>query len=117
MKRKALFVGINDYEGGLTPLSCACNDATNLCDYFRDELGYDAHVLRNVDILTIRKKISKLTEDLQKGDVFLFFFAGHGFTVDKGNGNDRRLATASDLKDHLEEGEGGISLRRLRRLT
>ena len=117
MQRKALFVGINDYEGGLTPLSCACNDANDLCDYFRDQLGYETYVLRNADILKIRKKIAEVTAELQKGDVFLFFFAGHGFTVDKGENNDRRLATARDLKDHLEEGEGGISLRRLKKLT
>ena len=117
MQRKALFVGINDYEGGLAPLSCACNDANDLCDYFRDQLGSETYVLRNADILKIRKKIAEVTAELQKGDVFLFFFAGHGFTVDKGENNDRRLATARDLKDHLEEGEGGISLRRLKKLT
>ena len=117
MKRKALFVGINDYEGGLVPLNCACKDANDLCDYFRDVLRYDTHVLRNADILEVRKKINEVTKDLQRGDVFLFFFAGHGFTVDKGGDTDRRLATARDPKDHLEDGEGGISLRRLRRLT
>jgi len=117
MKRKALFVGINDYEGGLVPLNCACKDANDLCDYFRDVLRYDTHVLRNADILEVRKKINEVTKDLQRGDVFLFFFAGHGFTVDKGENTDRRLATARDPKDHLEDGEGGISLRRLRRLT
>ena len=117
MKRKALFVGINDYEGGLVPLNCACKDANDLCDYFRDVLRYDTYVLRNADILEVRKKINEVTKDLQRGDVFLFFFAGHGFTVDKGENIDRRLATARDPKDHLEDGEGGISLRRLRRLT
>ena len=117
MKRKALFVGINDYEGGLAPLNCACKDANDLCDYFRDVLRYDTHVLRNADILEVRKKINEVTKDLQRGDVFLFFFAGHGFTVDRGENTDRRLATARDPKDHLEDGEGGISLRRLRRLT
>lgn len=115
-KRKALFIGIDEYEGGLQPLSCACNDARDLCEYFKRR-GYEAEVLKYADVLGVRQAIMKITADLQPDDVFLLFFAGHGFTVNKDKDEDRRLATSRDVKEQLEDGDGGISLRRLKKLT
>ncbi|MBE6356682.1 MAG: hypothetical protein E7058_06175 [Lentisphaerae bacterium] len=40
MKRFAIFIGIDDYSHGITPLHCACNDASDLALKFA-AAGFD----------------------------------------------------------------------------
>lgn len=77
MKRIAIFVGINAYPE--SPLRCARADAETLYREFRSK--YDATKLL-VDKEASPERIISEIEDYQKvlspGDMFLFYFSGHG---------------------------------------
>ena len=113
MKRKALFVGIDNYTRGIPALSCARNDANALLEYFLKH-GYaedDVSILRDGRTSEILDELDEQTKRLKPGDLFLFFFAGHGYTIEKSDGSfDRCLAGADDRRDRIMRGKEGISL-------
>lgn len=84
MKRHALFVGVNKYaDPTIQNLAYPAEDATELASVFRRLLKFDrveklanpAHAADVVDA------VRDLTKGLGPGDLFLFFFAGHGFRM------------------------------------
>ena len=114
MRRKALFIGVNKYTNGLPELSCAANDATVLQEFFED-CGYETCILRNADTNSILSAIEEQTKDLKRSDVFLFFFAGHGYTVENADQSlDRRLAGRTDRHNRIMSGQDGIRLDEIR---
>ena len=77
MKRRALFVGIDNYQH-LTRLNCAVADAASMEEFFSG-VGYETERLENprhTDEVTGR--VRALREGLEAGDLLLVFFAGHG---------------------------------------
>lgn len=120
MQRKALFVGIDDYTQGIPALSCARNDANALLQYFLKH-GYtenDVSILRNGKTGEILDKLKEQTKELLPGDLFLFFFAGHGYTIEKTDGSfDRNLAGADDRPSRIKIGKDGISLSEIKDLA
>ena len=82
MKKKALFVGVNDYKDDeIRNLHYALDDARSLHDIF-EELGYKTAFLKNPGQGEILSQVRKMTEGLSVGDQFVFYFSGHGFTDD-----------------------------------
>ena len=110
MKRRALFVGVDDYTNGISALSCAQKDAQDLHDLF-NQIGYDAHIRRNVETHDLIMLIDRLTSDLTADDLFLFFFAGHGYTDEH---DERRLACKGDFLYRIERGWDGVGLSELK---
>lgn len=82
MKRVGLFVGINKYENGISQLRCAVNDAYDLSLAFNRN-GFDVAFLSNDEghCDNIRKKMKEMLSGLSSGDIFVFYFAGHGRDV------------------------------------
>ena len=81
MKRIAIFVGINAYPD--SPLRCAKADAEALYNEFRTK--YDATSLlldRDASPECIVNEIEKYQKVLSPGDMFLFYFSGHGCEQD-----------------------------------
>ena len=113
MTRRALFVGIDKYTHGIPELSCARNDANALLEYFMKH-GYaedEVSILRDGETSEILDELDKQTKRLKPGDLFLFFFAGHGYTIEKSDGTfDRCLAGADDRRERILKGKEGISL-------
>ncbi len=102
MKRVALFVGIDEYKDtSINSLSCAANDATSLRNKFKKLWnGLDDRVELLVDAKAtpeaVTDKIEFLTRDLAEGDLFVFYFSGHGCEFDDKHyllGPDVRLQT------------------------
>ncbi len=81
--KRGLFVGIDKYDNGITQLQCAVNDAQQLSFAFAGA-GYEVDLLSNgqCDSITITKKIVSMMEDLKAGDIFIFYFSGHGRELD-----------------------------------
>jgi LysM repeat protein len=83
MKRVGLFVGIDKYENNIQPLRFACLDARALHKVFRKRFDVVTELLNDEatsdDIL---KKVQQMTENLNPGDLFVFYFAGHGREID-----------------------------------
>lgn len=112
MKRLALFVGINDYPN--SPLSCARADAEVLFQEFRSR--YDATSIltdREASPERIAHEIEKFQQILSPGDMFLFYFSGHGCE----QGGDRVLAVPHyDVQGNYME-MFGFTIDILKRLT
>lgn len=107
MKRKALFVGINAYnDSAIADLSFAIADAAALYGQFC-ALGFTSKLLS--DQATTRERVigafREFTKDLASGDVFIFYFAGHGFTQVGGGG--QLLVARDDSYDLISQGYGG----------
>ncbi len=80
MKRHALFVGVNLYDDPkVRNLNFAIPDASVLSDRFRN-MGYKTFPLSDPTEAELKRAVLKATDGLGRGDIFLFFFAGHGFT-------------------------------------
>ena len=88
-KRLALVVGINDYNPTLRTLSKAVPDARDAAAALRlAQLGYEVELLDKPEDTTfaaVRAAWVRLLQRLGKGDVLLFYFAGHGIELDGHN--------------------------------
>ena len=64
MKRKALFIGVNDYrDPAIRNLSCSVRDAISMHDIF-EELGYQTNLLENPGKGDVFHAIRKITSDM-----------------------------------------------------
>ena len=79
MKRVGLFVGIDEYQNGIPKLSCASADAVNMFGAFK-AAGFSANLLldKKASSESIIGQIQSLMDKLNAGDLFVFYFAGHG---------------------------------------
>ena len=98
--RKAIVIGNSKYSHprGLIKLSSCKNDILGIKKVLK-KLGFHVIVVYNKDIKVIKKKILKFLESLEKNDVSLFYFTGHGVKV---NGRTYLTAHNSDV-DNLKE--------------
>ncbi len=91
--KQALLVGINRYgeTSGLMPLQCAETDAQTLAGVLAgDRYGFKTTVLLGRE--ATQDRVLDALEQADSGEVFLFFFAGHG-SLSKGH---YRLHAADD---------------------
>ena len=84
MKRVGLFVGIDRYKNGITELKCAVNDAKGLSLAFSKAQFDTVDSLLNEDAHceTVLGRVEELVADLKQGDLFVFYFSGHGRQVE-----------------------------------
>ena len=114
MKRAALFVGVDEYEdGSIANLAYPVEDAYGLAAAFDTLLGFErVERMRNPagkkDIL---RKVREVTSGLGKGDLFFFYFAGHGFRVK----DNHVLVCAGDLYADLEDEYDGLPVGQLKK--
>ena len=115
MKRKALFVGVNEYEDPLIQnLRFAVGDAALIFAQFK-AIGFEAELMPNPTRSEVEKKVARMTSDMDgEGDVFLFYFAGHGFVAP---GDDERLFCKDDFHEKLQYHCAGLSFAMLRDTT
>ncbi|MEG3924304.1 nSTAND1 domain-containing NTPase [Microcoleus sp. T3_D1] len=84
----ALVIGINDYKNGISSLKTAVNDATKIAQLLETEHDYTVTLLRDGEATRsqLRQVLEiELPKQIQAGDRFLFYFAGHGIAL---NGED-----------------------------
>lgn len=116
MKRVALFVGINDYEDPMiNDLKCARNDARLLWSSktFKD---YDQAELLTDDEASpagIISKIENLSRSLEKDDVFVFYFSGHGCEV----GAEHHLLTSRTKSALIANGYETVTLSMIKNVS
>jgi formylglycine-generating enzyme required for sulfatase activity len=101
LKRYGLFVGVNDYRDvAIENLRCAVQDATSLSGLFEHRLDFaECAVLTNPRASEVTDRLEQFQARLQPGDLFVFYFAGHGKSHVNGHVlllNDCRLNTLGD---------------------
>ena len=78
--RVALVIGNADYKFG-GRLANPVNDASDFANVVR-KLGFEVIEGRNLDKRGMEEKIAEFARKLDKADIGLFFYAGHGIQVD-----------------------------------
>ena len=80
MKRVGLFVGIDEYNNGITALNCAVRDARDLSFAFSRAQFDTVDSLLNTEAHSeaILGRVERLVSDLKPDDLFVFYFSGHG---------------------------------------
>jgi hypothetical protein len=80
-KKYGLFVGISDYKSDLLNLPSSINDATGMCNVFSPNCNTgDAELLLDKEATrdNILNGIRTFQAKVSKGDLFLFYYSGHG---------------------------------------
>ena len=81
MKRRALLVGVERYQdAAIANAGYAIHDIRALRDVFED-FGFQAQCFENPSRNKLVDAVARSTEGLERDDMFLFFFAGHGLTL------------------------------------
>lgn len=109
-ERLALVVGVSDYPGPhVTPLPSSVNDAQAIHDFLSDN-GYGSGTIQLAKNPTRSELLGAFDRTLQQArnsraakgqkiEQFVFFFSGHGATVEDGSGGDVRDEGDGDLSD------------------
>ena len=100
MAKKALLVGINDYEG-INDLNGCLNDVTNMRNVLKTYLGFSNRDIRVlVDDRATKENIiyrlNWMVKNAKSGDFLVFHFSGHGSQI-----RDREGDELSDRMDEL----------------
>ena len=77
-KRVALVIGNSDYKVG--PLMNPAHDAEDVSAVLKT-LGFDVQTRTNVNQREMEEAVNKFVQQIQDGDVALFYFSGHGVQV------------------------------------
>ncbi len=99
MARRALLVGINEYQS-VTNLRGCGNDVSNVVQLLTQVSGFEAQEVRAVahdraTKLAIERRLAWLVDGAKKGDLLVFHFSGHGSQV--------RDREGDELEDGLDE--------------
>ena len=114
MRRYALFVGVNNYDDkSIRKLRYSIPDASVLADRFKG-FGYTTRLLADPTAAELKAAVIESVEGLGHGDVFLFFFAGHGFTAQDGA---HLLFCRDDMQRLLRVNAAGVRVDALQELT
>jgi hypothetical protein len=83
----ALVVGCGDYRGGWPRLPNPVTDARQVAAMLKN-LGWTVEVLEEPDGRTLRREMNRLITGVgrQKDKAILFWFSGHGFTLEEADG-------------------------------
>ncbi len=99
MARRALLVGINDYQG-INDLRGCINDVTNMRNILKRYLGFaneDIRVLvdNRATKANILYRLSWMVKNAKPGDFLVFHFSGHGSQIRDRDGD--------ELRDRMDE--------------
>jgi hypothetical protein len=83
-KKVALVIGNSDYSGKLSKLKNPINDANDVKNQL-EKLGFEVIIVTNADQRRIDRKLREFVTKLKTAGVGLFYFAGHGLSVDNQN--------------------------------
>lgn len=119
-KRVALVIGNSEYESA--PLTNPSNDADAMASAL-SRFGFTVTKKKDLNKAQIEEAVDEITDNLQKGDLCLIFYAGHGLQMDRRNylvpvGADldrpqhvkQRCVTVSYLLDALEFSECSLKV-------
>ncbi len=81
-KRTALVIGNSMYSSG--PLRSPVNDATDMANALK-RLGFKVNLKKNANLETMEGAIEDFGNELKRGGVGLFYYAGHGVQVNGTN--------------------------------
>ena len=115
MKRHALFVGVSKYsDPTIQDLAYPEEDAAELASVFRRLLKFDRveKLINPAHSPDVEDAVESMIQGIGPGDLFLFFFAGHGFRVKENH----VLVCAKDKYAKLEDEYAGLPVGLLKKI-
>ena len=109
-RRVALVIGESAYKGA--PLENPTVDADLISDALK-KIGFEVRTVKNADLGAFDKAVTAFSRSAEGADVALFYFAGHGFTVNEGvRPVSLLMSTSADVSANSERvlRSGGIPL-------
>ena len=94
--RLALVIGNSSYQA--SPLKNPLNDATDVANFLRSA-GFEVIEQHDADLGSFRSLTDKFVEQVQRYDVALFFYSGHGIEI---NGQNYLVPVDADIKKEEE---------------
>jgi uncharacterized caspase-like protein len=94
-RKLALVVGNSNYNGKLSKLQNPTNDAKDVSNALKD-LGFEVIKVTNANQKTMDSKLREFSSRLKSAGVGLFYYAGHGVSVENKN---YLIPIDSDIKD------------------
>ena len=107
-QRVALVIGNSTYKEA--PLRNPANHATDMAATLRT-LGFAVTLKTNADMRQMRGAIREFAQNLKRGGVGLFYFAGHG--VQSRNGRNYLIPVGADLKEEFELEDEAVDANRV----
>lgn len=107
-KRLALIIGNADYMY-VSKLSNPVNDAKTMRSGLKN-LGFDVIISENANLRTMKETIDAFGQKLQKYDVGLFFYSGHGVQV---NGENYLIPIDANIKNENDVEYDGVKAERV----
>ena len=107
-RRFALVIGNKDYTA-IGALKNPINDALDISKAFQ-QLGFEVTTITNADYKKMLNSFSIFTKNLQKNDVVVFYYSGHGISYD---GKNFLIPTDADITCLEEVEENALTLGRL----
>jgi uncharacterized caspase-like protein len=95
-QRTALIIGNSSYPEA--PLKNPVNDASDIAALLR-ELGFKVSLVSNADRRRMRGAIRDFAQDLKRGGVGLFYFAGHGILS---RGKNYLIPVGADVREEFD---------------
>ena len=95
-RRTALVIGNADYQS--SPLENPVNDARDMAEIIR-ELGFSVTLKLNCGLQDMTEAIRQFGNELVRGGVGLFYYAGHGMQV---GGRNYLIPVDADIRDEDE---------------
>jgi metacaspase-1 len=82
-RKMGLFVGIDEYQGGISSLKSCVNDAVGMQTKLARKYGFETSntsLLKNEQATrqNILEKLEYYERQTSKGDLFIFYYSGHG---------------------------------------
>jgi uncharacterized caspase-like protein len=105
-KKVALVIGNSDYSGKLSKLKNPINDANDVKDQL-ENLGFEVIIVTNADQKRIDRKLREFVTKLKTAGVGLFYFAGHGLSVDNQN---YLIPLKADINDKYSVKYGSLAV-------
>mgnify|MGYP000122603467 CR=1 FL=1 len=105
--RHALVIGNSTYR--VSPLSNPANDAKDMARVLT-ELGFEVSLVLNATREQMKQAIRVFVERLRRGDVGLFYYAGHGMQVE---GHNYLIPVDADITRKYEINLESISANRI----
>ena len=107
-RRFALVIGNKDYTA-IGALKNPINDALDISKAFQ-QLGFEVTTITNADYKKMLNSFSIFTKNLQKNDVVVFYYSGHGISYD---GKNFLIPTDANITCLEEVEENALTLGRL----
>jgi len=83
-KRKAVVIGMSNYDVAGAKLENTLNDADDMAKAFA-QLGFDVTKLEDMDFATLRNNLETWYNSIEGNDMAVFYYSGHGMEIDGDN--------------------------------